>query len=174
MAATRTDAVGQTDIVVVDGRPTLAGLRDIVRHCYMVIAANTIWLFIPLFGLLTGNKIERIFEMLVVAGFVLFVSNNYLGKRWYYNSEYAKGTAYEGHFDNIDYIGFRTFFVTLLGSLTFLIMAVFLSEALKSYAGRIVNVLDIILSALFTGLAIWILRRALKGLMLATKSQPFA
>ncbi len=155
-------------------RPSLNDLQKIVRACYMVIAGNAIWLLIPLFGLLTGNNIQHIFETLVTAGLVLFISNNFIGKRWYYNADFAKGTVYEKHFANINNIGYRTFFSTLIGALVFLILAVFLSEALKTYAGWIVEILDIVLSGLFVVLAVWVLRLALKGLTLASKAQPFA
>ena len=144
--------------------PTPEELRIIVRHCYMVITFNAIWLLIPLVGLITGNNIPHIFEALVVAGLVLFISNSYIGNRWYYNSDYARGTIYEKHFGIIDTIGLRTFFSTLVGSLTFLILAVFLSDALKAYAVFIVSALDIVLSALFVGLAIWVVTQTLRGL----------
>ena len=48
--------------------PSLDDMKATVRNCYLVIAANTIWLLIPLFGLLTGNVIAYIFQALIVAG----------------------------------------------------------------------------------------------------------
>ena len=71
---------------------------------------------------------------LLLAAAALFVSNNYIGKRWYYYSSLSKNTVYESHLENIDNIGCIVFFVTLISGLTFLITAVFILNIFKSIA----------------------------------------
>ncbi len=154
--------------------PSIDQLAAVVRNCYLVISANIIWLLIPIAGILTGNVIQHVFGALIVASAALFLSNNYLGKRWYYNTDFAKGTVYESHFQAIDDIGFRTFFVTMIGSLIFLILAVFLSNAFKAQGATIVLVLDLILSAVLILQALWILKTVLKGLATSSKGEAIA
>ena len=154
--------------------PSLDDMKATVRNCYLVIAFNTIWLLIPLFGVLTGNVIAYIFQVLIVAGLVLFISNNYLAKRWYYVSDFAKDTAYEKHFANIDDIGYRTFFVTMISSLVFLILAVLVTNAKSSFGQVLFQILDFALCALMIALAVWILKRVSVGLTLSAKGQAYA
>ncbi len=155
--------------------PNAAQIKAVVRNCYLIIAANTFWLLIPFFGLISGNNIPVIFSGLILSSAVLFLSNNYLGKRWYYYSEFTEGTPYQSHLDNIDHIGFRTFFVALVSGLAFLISSVFITNLFKSSLGQyLVLALDVALSAVLISLAVWILKRVTVGLALATKEQPYA
>ena len=148
--------------------PSLEKMQAVARNCYLIIAVNTIWLLIPLLGFVGSNPLILIFEALVVGCAVLFVSNNYLAKRWYYYIDASKGSPYESHFTNIDNIGFRTFFVTLIGTL------VFLSNAFKAIGPKIVAVLEIGLAALLIAMAAWIAKQVSKGLATNAKGQPFA
>ena len=157
------------------GAADLATAQRTVRKCYLVILANTIWLLIPLMGLLTGNNLEVIMIALVTAFAFLILSNNYLANHWYYYSDRAKGTIYKSHFDNIDHIGFITFFVTLISSLLFLMLSVIVANLLKSAIGAaIVLMLDVALTAILGGLAFWVAKRASSGLALAAKGREFS
>jgi len=147
-------------------------MPSVLKTCYLVIAANVIWLLIPGAALLAGNNIVWVSEALVVAGASLFVSNNYLGKRWYYGRDVAQGTVYESHFDTIDNIGYRTFFVTMIGGLIFLITAVFAANLFKSVGPTLVIVLDSILSLVLIVQAGWILKEVRSGMSKLSQQQP--
>ena len=149
-------------------------IPSVLKTCYLVIAANVIWLLIPAASLLTGNNIVWVSEALVVAGTSLFLSNNYLGKRWYYGHDVAQGTVYESHFATIDNIGFRTFFVTMIGGLIFLITAVFAANLFKSIGPTLVMVLDAILSLVLIAQAAWILKEVRSGMAKLSQQQPSA
>ena len=152
---------------------SLETLQATARNCYLIIAANTIWLLIPLIGMLTGNSLVKIFFTLVVAAAVLFVSNNYLARKWYYNTDAAKGTVFESHYERIDYIGFATFFVTLIATLAFMIISVFAANIFKTYGQQVVMVLDVAFSGLLVLLAAWILKQCSKGLATAARKEAF-
>lgn len=149
-------------------------LQATARNCYLIIAANTVWLLIPLIGMLTGNNVVQIFFALVVAAAVLFLANNYLARKWYYNTDAAKGTVYESHYERIDYIGFVTFFVTMVATLAFMIIAVFAANIFKNVGQQVVLALDIIFSGLLVVLAAWILKQCSKGLATGLAQKPFA
>ena len=149
-------------------------LQATARNCYLIIAANTIWLLIPLIGLLTGNSLVKIFFSLIVAAAVLFLSNNYLARKWYYNTDAAKGTPFESHYERIDYIGFVTFFVTMIATLAFMIVSVFAANLFKSIGSQVVLVLDIAFSGQLVVLAAWILKQCSKGLATGLAQKPFA
>jgi hypothetical protein len=153
---------------------SLDQLQATARNCYLVIAVNTVWLLIPLIGMLTGNNVVAIFFGLVVAAAVLFVANNYLARKWYYNSDAAKGTVYESHYERIDYIGFVTFFVTMVSTLAFMIISVFAANIFKGIGQQVVLVLDIAFSGLLIVLAVWILKQCSKGLATGLRKEPFA
>ncbi len=153
---------------------SLETLQATARNCYLIIAANTVWLLIPLLGMLMGNDVVKIFFTLVVAAAVLFLSNNYLARKWYYNTEAAKGTVFESHYERIDYIGFVTFFVTMIATLAFMIVSVFAANIFKTYGQQVVLVLDIAFSGLLVLLAVWILKQTTKGLATGARKEPFA
>ena len=153
---------------------SLDQLQATARNCYLIIAANTVWLLIPLIGLLTGNSLVKIFFALVIAAAVLFVSNNYLARKWYYNTDAAKGTPFESHYERIDYIGFATFFVTLIATLAFMIISVFAANIFKSFGQQVVLLLDIAFSGLLVVLAAWVLKQCSKGLATGARKEPFA
>ena len=153
---------------------SLETLQATARNCYLIIAANTVWLLIPLLGMLMGNDVVKIFFTLVVAAAVLFLSNNYLARKWYYNTEAAKGTVFESHYERIDYIGFVTFFVTMIATLAFMIVSVFAANIFKTYGQQVVLVLDIAFSGLLVLLAVWILKQTTQGLATGARKEPFA
>lgn len=152
---------------------SLETLQATARNCYLIIAANTIWLLIPLIGMFTGNSLVNIFFTLILAAAVLFVSNNYLARKWYYNTDAAKGTAFESHYERIDYIGFVTFFVTMVSTLAFMIISVFAANLFKNIGSQVVFVLDIVFSGLLVLLAAWILKQCSKGLATAARKEAF-
>jgi hypothetical protein len=149
-------------------------LQATARNCYLIIAANTVWLLIPLIGMLTGNNLVQIFFALVVAAAVLFLANNYLARKWYYNTDAAKGTVFESHYERIDYIGFVTFFVTMVATLAFMIIAVFAANIFKGIGQQVVLALDIVFSGLLVLLAAWILKQCSKGIATGAAKRPFA
>ena len=151
---------------------SIESMPNVLRTCYLIIAANSIWLLIPTIGLLSGNNIVMVSEALVVAGACLFLSNNYLGKRWYYGQDVAKGTMYESHFETIDNIGFRTFFVSMIGGLIFLITAVFAANLFKSFGPTLVIVLNAVLSLVLIVQAGWILKEVRSGMTKLAQQQP--
>ena len=153
---------------------TLARTAGVVRNCYLLIIANAVWLLLPVIGLLTGNNLNMMLGALLVAGASLFLSNNYIGKRWYYSSSEAKNTVFQSHLENIDNIGFITFFVSLISGLAFLISTVFILNIFKSQSGFYMFLaVDIVMSVLLIALAFWVVKHASSGLALAGKSQEF-
>ena len=153
---------------------TLARTASAVRNCYLLILANSVWLLLPVIGLVTGNNLNFMLAALLVAGASLFLSNNYIGKRWYYSADDAKGTVFKSHLDNIDNIGFITFFVSLIAGLAFLITTVFVLNIFKSASGYYIFLaIDLIMSALLMALAWWVVKHASSGLALAGKSQAY-
>ncbi len=153
---------------------SLETLQAAARNCYLIIGANTVWLLIPLIGMLTGNNVVKIFFTLVVAAAFLFVSNNYLAIKWYYNTEAAQGTAFESHYERIDYIGFATFFVTMISTLVFMIISVFAANLFKTYGQQLVFILDLVLSGVLIVLAGWILKQVSTGLATLARKEPCA
>ena len=159
-----------TEETVVD----LGAMQKIVRNSYLIILPNVVWLLIPLFALLTGNNLSWIMAALILACVFLNISNVYLAVNWYYNQHRAKGTAYEGHFRNIDDIGFVTFFVTMISALLFLMVSVIITNLFKSKAGVFMNyALEIALTAVLIALAFWVVKRASVGLRAATKGEGY-
>ena len=157
----------------VDGKD-LATTQRVVRNCYLLILFNSIWLLIPFIGLITGNNLNIILSALVIAGAALFLSNNYIGKKWYYFSGGAKNTIYESHLANIDHIGFIVFFVTLISGLTFLIAAVFITNIFKSQFGAIMLLIaNLAIGLLLIALAFWVLKHAAGGMIEAGKSRAY-
>ena len=153
---------------------TLAKTAGVVRNCYLLIIANAVWLLLPVIGLLTGNNLNVMLAALLAAGTSLFLTNNYIGKRWYYSSSEAKNTVYQSHLENIDNIGFITFFVSLIAGLAFLITTVFILNIFKSQSGfYLFLAVDVVMSILLIALAYWVVKNASSGLALSGKSQEF-
>ena len=151
-----------------------ASMAATLKTCYTVILGNAVWLLIPLFGLLTGNRLGLMLILLMIASVALILSNNYLAKKWYYSLDMAKGTPYHSHLHNIDNIGFVTFFVTMISGLAFLILAVVITNLIKANAGYYAFlVLDFAMSALLVALAVWVVKRASGGMKLAASGQEF-
>jgi hypothetical protein len=145
--------------------------KSAVRNCYYLILGNTIWLLIPMVGLLTGNNISTMLTLMVTAGAVLFVSNNYIGKKWYYSTADAKDTVFESHLNNIDNIGFVVFFITMVAALIFLIATVLVLNIFKSQSGFVMFlIIDIAMSVVLGGLAFWVVKHAGAGLSNASKN----
>jgi hypothetical protein len=153
---------------------SLDKIRASIRNCYILTAANSIWLLIPAIGLILGNNLNMILSALVLGGFVLFLRNNYIGKKIYYLSSAAENSVFKSHLNNVDNIGYIVFFVTLIGGLTFLLTTVFILNGFKSQSGYVMFVIvDVILSGLLGALAFWVLKHSLGGLVSVTKSQAY-
>ena len=154
--------------------PTPEAMKSTARNSYLIIALNCLWLMIPLFGILIGNNLLTIFVALIVAGAVLFVSNNYLAKKWYYLHEYAEGSPLASHYANINDIGYYTYFATMIGSLAFLIVVVFVGNIFKTHGGTIVLGVDFLFSGFLVLLTVWILKRVTKGMATLAKNEAYA
>lgn len=149
-------------------------MQKTLRNCYLIILPNIVWLFIPVFALLTGNNLSWIMAALMVACVFLNISNVYIAKHWYYNHAAAAGSVYQGHFRNVDDIGFVTFFVTMIGSLMFLIASVIVTNVIKSQLGAYFNLaLELALAGIYIVLALWVVKRASEGLSLVSKNEPY-
>jgi uncharacterized membrane protein len=154
--------------------PSADVMKSTARNSYMIIALNCLWLLIPLFGILIGNDLLKIFVALIVAGAVLFASNNYLAKKWYYLHEYAEGSKLASHYANINDIGYYTYFATMIGSLAFLIVVVFVGNIFKTHGGMIVLGVDFLFAGFLVLLTVWIMKRVLKGLAMLAKDEAYA
>lgn len=154
--------------------PSADAMKATARNSYLIIAVNCLWLLIPMFGILVGNDLLTIFVALIVAGAVLFASNNYLAKKWYYLHEYAEGSSLASHYSNINDIGYYTYFATMIGSLAFLIVVVFVGNIFKTHGGLIVLGVDVLFAGFLALLTAWILKRVMKGLANLAKGEAYA